>query len=222
MARKTQQPLESGIANRRAVARNGSNPAYLERRAEILTAAARVFKAKGLSAANLGDIAEEAGADRASLYYYVGSKHELWQEVVREAVMANLRWARELRKSREPAPEKLRSLIQALMKSYADNYPILYVFVQENLSRLPTKDAAWAREMRRHNKEFEEILIGIVTEGMEDGSFEPIGSPTIVAYGIMGMLGWTYRWFNPETSPVGHGEIASTFADSALKGLSKA
>ena len=218
MAKAAKVP-ESGIASRRANARDGSNPAYVQRRHEILVAAARVFKAKGLSAANLGDIADEAGADRASLYYYVGSKEELFQEVVREAVEANLDWARELRDSDAPAPDRVRTLVTELMKSYADNYPILYVFVQENLSRTPTKNAAWAQEMRHHNKEFEDILVGIVTQGIDDGSLAPVGPPVIVAYGIMGMVGWTYRWFNPETSPQDHAEIAATFAESVLRGL---
>ena len=78
----------SGIARRRAAAREEANPSYLERRAEIVRAAARVFKAKGLQGANLGDIAVESGADRASLYYYVGSKEELFHEAVREAEIA--------------------------------------------------------------------------------------------------------------------------------------
>lgn len=87
----------SGIARRRAVAREEANPSYLERRAEIVRAAARVFKAKGLQGANLGDIAAESGADRASLYYYVGSKEELFHELVRGAVEANLARARDIR-----------------------------------------------------------------------------------------------------------------------------
>lgn len=211
----------SGIAGRRALARVGANPAYRERRAEILSAAARVFKAKGLAGANLGDIAAEAGADRASLYYYVGNKQELFREVVRGAVEANLAWAREFRDSNEPVPDKLRQMIAALMKSYADNYPILYVFVQENLSRLPSKDTAWSQEMRRNNKEFEEIFVEVVGKGMDDGSINLVGSPVTVTYGLLGMLGWTNRWFNPETSPVSAGEIAATFADTLLTGLQK-
>mgnify|MGYP000155506964 CR=1 FL=1 len=38
----------SGISRRRLAARDDANPMYLQRRSEILQAAARVFKAKGL------------------------------------------------------------------------------------------------------------------------------------------------------------------------------
>ena len=209
----------SGIATRRSVARGGANPAYQERWQEILHAAARVFKAKGLAGANLGDVAAEAGADRASLYYYVGSKEELFHEVVREAVQANLAWARKFRASDAPAPEKLRQMIISVMKSYSDNYPILYVFVQEHLSRMPDKYGKWSREMRDSNREFEKIFVEVIEEGMAQGTIRAVGSPVTVAYGVLGMLGWTYRWYNPATATATAEEIGTTFADSVLYGL---
>lgn len=209
----------SGIAKRRAAARDEANPAYLERRAEIVGAAARVFKAKGLQGANLGDIAVESGADRASLYYYVGNKEELFHEVVREAVESNLVLAKAIRDGEGTAPEKLRVLVESLMKSYAENYPILYVFVQENLSRMPDKHAGWARDMRRINKEYEQIVVTLVSDGMDEGTVRRIGPPWIVAYGLMGMVGWTSRWFEPDESAASAQEIAGVFADTLLVGL---
>ena len=209
----------SGIARRRAAAREEANPSYLERRAEIVRAAARVFKAKGLQGANLGDIAVESGADRASLYYYVGSKEELFHEAVREAVEANLLRARAIRDGEGTAPEKLRVLIESLMTSYAENYPILYVFVQENLSRMPDKHASWARDMRRINKEYEQIVVALVSDGMDVGTVRSVGPPWIVAYGLMGMVGWTSRWFEPDESAASAQEIAAVFAETLLGGL---
>lgn len=209
----------SGIARRRAVARDEGNPAYLERRQEILQAAARVFKRKGLQAANLGDIAAESGADRASLYYYVGSKEELFHEVVQEAVESNLRRAQEIRDGEGGPGDKLRTLIVELMHSYEENYPILYVFIQENLSHAPEKHASWARDMRRINKEYEEIVVGLIQQGQDDGSIRDVAPPWILAYGIMGMVGWTNRWFNPEDARATGKEIGTAFADSILGGL---
>ena len=209
----------SGIARRRAAARDEANPSYLLRRAEIVHAAARVFKAKGLQGANLGDIAAESGADRASLYYYVGSKEELFHEVVREAVEANLVRAQAIRDGEGTVPEKLRALILSLMVSYAEHYPILYVFIQENLTHVLDKHEPWARDMRRVNKGYEQIVTDLVTTGMADGTVSAVGEPWIVAYGIMGMVGWTNRWYNPETATSTPQQIAATFADTILTGL---
>ncbi|MCW2613938.1 MAG: regulatory protein TetR [Frankiales bacterium] len=209
----------SGIARRRAAAKDEANPAYLERRREIVEAAGRVFKAKGLQGTSLGDIAVESGADRASLYYYVGNKEELFHEVVRGAAEANLARAQAIRDSEGTAPEKLRALIESLMASYAENYPILYVYIQENLSHVPEKHAQWAADMRHVNRDYEHIVIGLVEQGMSEGTIRSVAPSWIVAYGVMGMLGWTNRWFHPETSKASAQEIATAFADTVLQGL---
>ncbi len=214
------KPAEpSGIARRREAARTEANPVYLQRRRELVEAAARVFKAKGLQGANLGDIAAEAGADRASLYYYVSSKEELFHEVVRGAVEGNLAAARALRDGEGTAPDKLRRLIVSLMASYAEHYPILYVYIQENLSHVPDKHASWARDMRRVNREYEQIVMDLVQAGFDEGSMRPVSPAWVVTYGIMGMVGWTNRWFDPDASPMSAEEIGEAFADSLLTGL---
>lgn len=209
----------SGIARRRAAARDDANPSYLLRRQEILDAAARVFKSKGLQAANLGDIAAESGADRASLYYYVGNKEELFHEVVRTAVEGNLAAAEAIRDGDGGCVEKLRMIIEQLMESFADNYPILYVFLQENLSHVPDKHAVWAKRMQGLNRQYVQIIVDLLATGMAEGSIRAVGEPWVVAYGLMGMMGWSSRWFNPATATVSGSEIGRTFADTVLLGL---
>src|SRR5689334_2023135 len=101
-------PDDSGIGRRRAAARDGKNRAYTLRRAEIVNAAAEVFKERGYQGTSLADIAEAAGTERASLYYYVSSKEELLDEVVTDVVKANLVVAETIRDASGPAPAKLR------------------------------------------------------------------------------------------------------------------
>lgn len=214
-------PRDSAIARRRVAAREEGSAAYVERRREIIAAAAQVFKKKGLQGSNLGDVALAAGADRASLYYYVESKEELFHEVVREAVQTNLAQARALRDGEGTVVQKLRTLIVALMESYAANYPILYVYIQENLSQVPEEHAGWAAGMRRANKEYERILMDLVDQGVEEGTFRVDAPAWLVTYGILGMLGWTNRWFNPEDSPLSATEIGAAFADLLLRGMER-
>jgi AcrR family transcriptional regulator len=209
----------SGIGRRREAARSEANPVYLQRRRELVEAAARVFKAKGLQGANLGDIAVESGADRASLYYYVSSKEELFHEVVREAAEANLAAAQAIRDGVGPAPDKLRRLIVSLMESYAEHYPILYVFIQENLSHVPDAHAEWAQDMRGVNKDYEQIVVDLVQTGYDEGTMRSDAPAWVVAYGVMGMVGWTNRWFNPTDAAQTAAEIGTAFADCLLLGL---
>ncbi|NUS12634.1 MAG: TetR/AcrR family transcriptional regulator [Streptomyces sp.] len=57
------------------------------RRAEILAAARRLFGAHSYSAVSLTDIAAEAGAARALIHHYFGSKRQLYLAVVRQVMV---------------------------------------------------------------------------------------------------------------------------------------
>ena len=54
-------------------------------RAKILTAAEREFAQKGLAGARVDAIAEESGANKRMIYYYFGSKEELYIAVLERA-----------------------------------------------------------------------------------------------------------------------------------------
>ena len=209
----------SGIGRRRKAAQGDGREAYQERRREIIEAAATVFKKNGFQGSSIADVAHALNTDRATLYYYIGSKNELFDEVVTEAVEANVARAEAIRDSDAPAPEKLRTLIESLMESYADHYPFLYVYIQENLSQVAPKRSAWAARMRSHNKRYEEAVVEIIQQGYDARTLRETGPAWLVAYGIIGMVAWSNRWFDPARTKAPAEEIGRTFADLVLDGL---
>jgi AcrR family transcriptional regulator len=210
---------QAGIAARRASAQADGTEAYQERRAEITRAAAQVFHRKGYRGTTIGAVADVLGTDRASLYYYISGKDELFDDVVREVTEVNVATALTIRDSDDLAPVKLRAMIEALMASYAENYPMLYVYMRENLAEVDGPREGWSRSMRAMNKQYEEAVIDVVQQGFDEGSFRRSGSARTVAFGIIGMVGWTNRWFSPDRSSESHEELARTFADMVLDGL---
>jgi AcrR family transcriptional regulator len=212
--------MTSNIGRRRDAARKDpNNTSYQERRREIVEAAAHVFRAKGFQGASLGDVAAHLNTDRANLYYYVGSKEELLDSAVTDAVEANLARALEIVASGGTPAEQMRTLVTELMQSYADNFPFLYVFIQEDLRHVAPKRAAWAQRMRKANHEYEEIVTGIVQRGLDDGSFKHTGPAWVLAYGIIGLVAWTNRWFDPDRAKAGADVIGQSYADLVLNGL---
>lgn len=211
--------MTSGIGRRRAAARDEGGEEYRQRRAEIVRAAAQIFKANGYRAAKLGDVAEALGMDRASLYYYVGGKEELFHEVVGDAVAANVEAAEAIARDPGPAPERLRALITGLMTSYAENYPFLYVYIQENLNTVSPDRSPWSREMRKLNKRYENAVVAIVQSGIDEGTMRGDATAWVVAYGIIGMVAWTNRWFDPTSSAVDAATVGRTYADVIVDGL---
>lgn len=211
--------MASGIGRRRTAAREEASASYRKRRREIAAAAVRVFNRLGLAGASLSAVAAELGIDRASLYYYIGSKEELFDEIVREVIERNSAIARGVLAAPMPPRDKLRAVIVALMDSYGEHYPLIYLYIRENLSHVGGKRSAWSKHMRKVNREIEDAVIAIVEQGCADGSFRNLGSPRVVAYGVLGVIGWTHRWFRPERAEVGAAEIGRIYADMVLSGL---
>lgn len=210
---------QSGIGLRRAQARGQKNAVYEDRRSEILAAAAKLFKSQGFRGTSLVHVAELVGTDRASLYYYFSSKEELFDVLVTDVVKSNLATAEQIRDSDMDAPDKLRQLIVGLMESYAEHYPFLYVYLQENMAHVAPKRQAWARQMRRINRRYESAVTDIIEQGIDEGTLRAVGEPWILAYGVMGIISWTHRWFNPNTSEVDARSIGESYAEVVLAGL---
>lgn len=211
--------MPSAIAKRRSAAREESTEAYQKRRKEIAEAAVRVFNKLGFAGASISAVAAELEIDRATVYYYISSKQELFDEIAREVVEANAAIARKIRMSRIEPRRKLRELIVALMLSYAESYPLGYIYVRENLGQMGDVRAARSKHMRKLNREIEGHVIAIIEEGYAERSFRNVGPARIVAFGILGMLGWTHRWFHPTRVQESAEQIARTYADLVLSGL---
>jgi TetR/AcrR family transcriptional regulator, cholesterol catabolism regulator len=219
MALAAKRPAASGISKRRSTALNKSSAAYQERRREIAVAASVVFNKKGFAGTTLADIAEELGTDRATLYYYISNKEELFDEVVREVSEKNVAFAEAVREGDGVPVDKLKLLIVELMNSYASNYPLLYVYMRENLSHVSEDRSDWSKHMRNLNRRYEDAIVAIVQDGIDNGSIRPLASARVLAFGIIGMVGSTNRWFVPERSPENAATIGAAFAELALRGL---
>ena len=60
---------------------------------------------------------------------------------------------------------------------------------------------------------------GGVRDGLDEGTLAVRGDPRIVAYGLLGMLAWTNRWFRPDADGPDAAEVAATFAATVIDGL---
>ncbi len=208
----------SEISKRRAAAKGNQSAHYVARREALVKAAASVFQEKGFSATSIDDIARVAGIDRASIYYYAGGKQELFDEVVLGAFVANIEMAEAVRDSEATSADKLRRLIEELLISYGRYYPYLYVFLQEDASRLAggsRRDGVDHVELYRR---FERALEAIIQQGIDGGAFRSDIGARLACYGILGMANWTHRWFDPN-GPVAAIDVGRAFAKMACDGL---
>lgn len=206
------------IGRRRAANARESSEFYQERRKEIFDTAALVFEERGYQATTIADIAQRLGTDRASLYYYVGSKKELFHQVVREAAQSNVLAVEALAMTKQKASTKLRHAFMSLMESYSASYPYLHLFLQEKFPTLSGERDAWSKEVRDWSERYYRAMRKIIKQGVDDGEFS-IGLPAgLATMAVIGAINWAHRWYRPG-GKLPPQKIGEGFAEILLHGL---
>jgi TetR/AcrR family transcriptional regulator, cholesterol catabolism regulator len=212
----------SELARKRQQANLDPSKAYARRRKAMIDAAAQVFRAKGLSDTSLNDISASMGVDRASIYYYFGSKEQLFRAVILESVEDVVTRAKAISESPGSVRSRLTALIAHIVCSFEHCYPSLHIFVQEDMRRLDKSGCAQADTEARRLAELAEIymatLENLISEGVASGEFRDLGAPRQVALVVQGAVNWMHRWFTPGGELVA-GELAHLFVGILLDGL---
>ena len=201
----------SNISRRRRSARSDGSADYVARRDDLVRIAAQLFKKQGYQATKLADIAREAGLDRATVYYYVGSKEELFREAVEDVLDLNMKEAERLMEDGSISwLERLHVIFVLLMISYEENYPATFVYIQEQMHQVGAEETAWAQEILRKTRRFDNILITFIREAIDAGELRNDIPPRLVENALFGMLNWTHRWFQPGKGMTGR-QVAEAF-----------
>ncbi|WP_349283243.1 TetR/AcrR family transcriptional regulator [Polaromonas hydrogenivorans] len=206
------------MKRRRDANADESSAFYQERRKEIVDQAALAFLERGFQATSIGIIAEKLNTDRASIYYYFGSKQELFREVVREVGLKAVEAAEAIAKSEGPADQKLRQAFQAVMETYDVSYPYMNVFLQENFSVVHEAQDEWSAEARDWGRRYYVAIRQIIQQGVDDQVFHltlPVGVTTMA---VLGTVNWTHRWYKPG-GILGPQVLGEGFANMLLNGL---
>ena len=211
----------SNISKRRKSALEEGSADYLAKRAELVEIAGRQFKAHGFKATTLAEIGHKAGLDRATVYYYFGSKEELFRECLRVGVEANIAACEAIfnDETLEAGP-KLRAVISQLMSAYDQYYPHMYVYIQEEMSRVTGEKSAWAQRIVAKTRTFERIVLSLISELISNGEMRSDIAVSVAANAVFGMLNWTHRWYQPggtHSAP----EISNAFCEIFFNGMKK-
>jgi AcrR family transcriptional regulator len=211
---------KSGISRRRAAALSDGGAEYAAKRNELIRVAANLFKDRGYRSTSLNDVAQVAGLDRATVYYYVGSKEELFREAVQGLLDDNVTRAEQLVRAKLPAREKLEKIIELLVFSYDKNYPYAQVYIQQDMQKVADASTSWAKEMSLQTHRFEKAVLSIIQEGVKSGAFRADVPVDLIANTVFGVVNWTHRWYKPGGKHTPQA-VADAFCKLVLGGLVK-
>ena len=182
-----------------------------DRREEIIGVAAEFFSTKGYEATTMQDIADALAVTKAALYYYVPSKQELLQELLRRIGYQLLGAAQSVADG-QPAAQALAGLVRLHLVWIHEQHTLFSMFL---LSRSALDENGF-EELRQGEREYVELFRRLLAEGIRDGAFRPVDA-TVFLPALLGSLNNTLRWFH-RVGPLTAQDFAERVEDILFRG----
>ena len=112
--------------------------------------------------------------------------------------------------------EKLQQLVAVLVRAYDEHMPLMVTFTRIGLDSV--EDPARRAELKAMRRRFETTWEDVVRAGMDAGELRADLDDKLVAFGIIGMINWMYKWYAPGGRKSAD-DIAHTFNAMIRDGL---
>lgn len=184
----------------------------LEKKREILDAASRVFRRRGLHASGMREIAAELGMAVGNLYYYFKDKGELLAFVQEESLAGLLDLAAGVRGTDLRADAQLLLLIEGHVVLLNETTP-------GSLAHLEVEALGerWREAIQERRDLYERGFREVIEAGIASGVFRRT-DPKVAALAVLGAANWTVKWFRPDGGKSA-GEIGRECAELLVRGL---
>lgn len=154
-------------------------------RQAILAAAEEEFADKGLAGARVDAIAEQSGANKRMLYYYFGSKENLYVAVLERAYGAMRQAERELNLLELEPLDAIRKLVEFKFDYYREHPRLIRLLAGENM-----QDARFlkhSRQLRDMHGSLGNILKAVLAAGQKKRLIKPGIDPLQLYISIAGL-----------------------------------
>jgi AcrR family transcriptional regulator len=165
----------------------------IDRRTEIISVAARLFREKGYISASLDDITDEIGISKPAVYYYFEAKEDILFEICMTHINRLHSQAKAIVASDLELTEKIAGMFANHMRQF---------HLQRDSAETYLREAAHLSLERRKFasdtlKLYEAFICDHISQAVNQGIFRPLDSKLVVR-GIGGMLNWLGNWYTPE------------------------
>jgi AcrR family transcriptional regulator len=167
-----------------------------DRKTEIVTVAAQLFKEKGYSAVTMRDIAQAMDIKAASLYNHIKSKQEILVLIVIEIAEEFTTTMNEVVASSESTIKKIEKVIQLHIDITLRDANAL-ACLNNDWMHLADAELTYFIKMREG---YENNFRTIIKKGMEEGTIAKINLEVII-FSTLSTLRTLYLWYGKKKSP---------------------
>jgi TetR/AcrR family transcriptional regulator, cholesterol catabolism regulator len=184
-----------------------------DRKLEIITIAAKLFKEKGYSAVTMRDIAQAMNIKAASLYNHIKSKQEILVLIIIEIAEEFTNVMNEIVNSNDLVLTKIERVIQLHIDITLRNADAL-ACLNNDWMHLTDDELQYFVKMRT---EYEANFRKIISEGVLAGELKNCNQEVVV-FSILSTLRTMYLWYN-KTKDLDAQTLQNTIATVFLKGV---
>ena len=165
-----------------------------ERRAQLLSIAAKLIASRGYSATTVRDIADQAGILSGSLYHHFSSKEAILEEILRSFMGGLLDEFLAIEAAGSGPGQVLDSFIVHAFETIGTQHDAVGIYQNEAsyLAKLPGFEFVAEISAR-----IEQVFLTPLRQGQAEGAFRP-GLDASVIYRFIRDAVWsTVRWYRP-------------------------
>lgn len=185
--------------------------AFDQRRERLLTAAARVFAARGFAGTSMRELARASAMSLAGMYYYVKSKDDLLFQIQKACFERVHAGASEVVRRETTAEGRLAAFVRHHIRFFAAHMAEMKVLAHEAESL----KGPMLQQIRALKRAYVDTLQHLLAE--LDGRDDTRSQRHIAAYTLFGMMNWIYTWYDP-AGPVGADQLADSITRLFLAG----
>jgi AcrR family transcriptional regulator len=167
---------------------------YLAHRGEILSAAEKVFAAKGFFPTTMSDIARRAEFGTGTLYKYFKSKEELYFTLIDEKVEEINRLVKTELSQKISAVERIKEALQLQFEFIERNRDFFRIYISERSRFEWTVKDDLGKGLHEKMVSYIDILSEVIRQGIEKGEFRSM-DPRDLAHAFVGIVNsFVFEW----------------------------
>ena len=183
-------------------------------RNRVYEVAAEVFHRKGYDNASMSDVAKAVGLTKAGLYHHIASKERLLFTVLDYGLdLTDARVVEPLKQIEDPV-DRLARMIELHLRVVLEERNVEITGLLHECRTLSSADRA---KINRRKKAYVQMTVEVISEVLEKYRIRSV-NPKIAAFGLLGMLNWTYQWYKPNGA-ITSDAIVKTFTEIFLNGI---
>jgi len=167
---------------------------YLAHREEILSAAEKVFAAKGFFSTTMSDIARKAEFGTGSLYKYFKSKEDLYFTLIDEKVEEINGPVKAELSQKTPAVERIKKVLSLQFEFFERNRDFFRIYTSERSRFEWTVKDELGKDLHEKMVAYIHLLAGVMRQGIEKRELKPL-DPMDLAHALVGIVNsFVFEW----------------------------